>query len=190
MKNVHLKSVISAIGLTLVAACAVSQPTGQTSSGVMDTASPTAEIDPFVVASVDLNRYVGEWFEIASIPRSFQSFCSRTKATYAIKNEDEISVVNTCKVGFAPILIEGTARVVDRQSNAILEVSLANKKADYRIIALDPDYKHALVTNKSRSSLFVLSRTSELSDTIYDSLLQRAEAAGVDVTKVKKTNQQ
>lgn len=137
-------------------------------------------------------RYVQEGlFEIASIPKSFQSFCGKTKAKYEIIGDKEISVINTCKVGFAPITIQGSARVVDEKTNAVLEVSFKNvqTKADYRIIALDKDYQSALVTNKDRSSLFVLSRTAVLDSTIYNSLLNRAKAAGVDISKVKTTVQ-
>ena len=173
----------------VVNACG-SRASNQSSLTEAKDASPRApEADPFLVKSVDLKRYIGEWYEIASLPRPFQSFCSKTKAKYEFISANEISVVNTCKVGFAPIAIQGTARVVDNNTNAVLEVSLANKKADYRIIALDPNYQHALVTNKDRSSLFVLSRTLELDDAVYASLLERAKLAGVDVTKVKKTQQ-
>ena len=165
--------------------CAGQKYAERPASEVMQSASVSP--DPFLVEQVDLKRYVGEWFEIASLPRSFQSFCSKTKARYEIISEKEISVFNSCKVGFAPITIQGTARVVDDKTNAVLEVTLAKKSADYRIIALDSEYQYAVVTNKDRSSLFILSRSSSLEDSIYNSLLARAKSAGVDISKVKKT---
>ena len=188
---VMMKSLPLFASLFLATACGGNDSQPTQSSQVMNTVSNSAESDPFVVKNVDLTRYTGVWFEIAAIPRPFQSFCSKTKAEYQIIGENEISVVNSCKVGFAPITIEGTARVVDEKTNAVLEVSFKNirTKGDYRIIALDDDYQYALVTDKERTSLFVLSRTIELESSIYESLLERAKAAGVDVSKVKLTSQ-
>jgi apolipoprotein D and lipocalin family protein len=175
--------------VAVVSGCGTQGADQSPSASVMDTSLRSTETDQFLVESVDLTRYVGEWFEIAALPRPFQSFCSKTKAQYEIISDKEVSVINTCKVGFAPITIEGRARVVDEKSNAVLEVTLANKKADYRIIALDVNYQYALVTNKDRSALFVLSRSIELEESIYNTLLDRAKLAGVDISKVKKTDQ-
>jgi apolipoprotein D and lipocalin family protein len=144
------------------------------------------------VAFVDINKYVGLWYEIASIPQSFQSFCQFTTAEYRILAPGQISVANKCRVGFVPISIFGEATVIDKSSNAILEVSFNNvsRKGDYRIVALADDYSYALVTNAARSSLFVLSRTNQLDDATYSSLLQRAAEVGVDISQVKKTKQE
>ena len=180
---------IPALATSLATACGTIISYETARSETKDTTFFSSGIDPFLVKSVDLKRYVGDWFEIASIPRSFQSFCTNTMARYEIISNLEISVVNSCRVGFAPITIQGTARVIDAKSNSVLEVTLAKKKADYRIIALDPDYKFALVTNKDRSSLFVLSRSTQLEDSIYLALLDRAKSAGVDISKVTKTKQ-
>lgn len=161
--------------------------------------TPTAEnrntsvsaLDPGVVGFVDVSKYVGLWFEIAAIPQSFQRFCQSTTAEYAILSPTQISVANRCKVGIAPFSIFGTATVTDTKTNAILEVAFKNveRKGDYRIVALAEDYSHAMVTDKTRSTLFVLSRTKTLDDSVYESLLKRAESIGVDVSKVKKTKQ-
>lgn len=177
--------------VALSTACGSIDPASTRGSEPADVVSSAAEVDPFVVDFVDLARYQGEWFEIASIPQSFQGFCTRTRALYEIIGDKEISVVNTCRVGIAPITIEGTARVVDEKSNGILEVSFKNipRKGDYRIIALDANYQYALVTSKDRSSLFVLSRTRDLDAKVYSDLMERARLAGVDVSRVKKTPQ-
>ena len=153
--------------------------------------APTEMQEKDTVPFVDVTRYAGQWYEIASIPQSFQSFCQFTTAEYAVISPGKISVANKCRVGFVPISIFGEATVVDTVSNAVLEVSFKNvsRKGDYRIVALAEDYSNALVTNADRSSLFVLSRTSQLDDATYNALLQRASDVGVDITKVVKTRQ-
>ena len=77
------------------------------------------------VKQVDLNKYVGLWYEIAKIPNSFQDQCAyRTTAKYKLLEEGEIQVINKCYTsdGEADIA-EGLAKVVDRKTNSKLEVS-------------------------------------------------------------------
>lgn len=191
MQNVHSSFAALALFLCFVTSCGNETPQRSAQAAVADVPMVSGDPDPFLVSKVDLNRYVGEWFEIASLPRPFQSFCSNTTASYKIIGENEISIVNKCKVGFAPIAIEGTARVIDSKTHAVLEVSFKNlrSKGDYRIIGLDKDYQYALVTDKDRSSLFILSRTQTLYEPIYQTLLDRAKSAGVDTSKVRRTSQ-
>ena len=78
------------------------------------------------MAHVDLERYVGTWYEIASFPQRFQRGCTVTRATYAVRRDGDIDVLNSCRKG-SPDGEEksarGRARVVDRSTNARLEVS-------------------------------------------------------------------
>jgi apolipoprotein D and lipocalin family protein len=153
--------------------------------------APNQPTDPDVVSFVDISKYMGLWYEIASIPQSFQGFCQYTTAEYQVMSTSEISVANKCRVGIVPISIFGKAAVVDTNTNAILEVTFNNvsRKGDYRIVELADDYSYALVTNAKRDSLFVLSRTNKIDDSLYTSLLQRASDIGIDVSKVRKTKQ-
>ena len=180
----------TSVALSNLVACG-NGPSAQSSTTQSTTFTPgnIPEIqDKDTVAFVDINKYVGLWYEIASIPQNFQSFCQFTTAEYKILSPGQISVANKCRVGFVPISIFGEATVIDKSSNAILEVSLKNvsRKGDYRIVAIADDYSYALVTNAARSSLFVLSRTNQLDD----ATLQRAAEVGVDISQVKKTKQE
>ena len=150
-----------------------------------------SKIDPDVVPFVDVEKYAGLWYEIASIPQSFQGFCQFTTAEYAVIAPGQISVANKCRVGFVPVSIYGTATVVDVDTNAILEVTFDNvsRKGDYRIVDLADDYSFALVSNAKRDALFVLARGYTLDDATYTRLLDRAAAIGVDTAKVRKTKQ-
>ena len=119
---------------------------------------------------VDLTKYVGLWYEIAKIPNSFQNQCVKgTTAKYTLKEDGEIAVVNSCidedgEVDDA----EGVARVVDKNSNAKLEVSFVSFLGwrpfwgDYWIIGLDENYKWAVVGTPSRKYGWILSRTPQL----------------------------
>ena len=80
---------------------------------------------PKPVDSVSLKKYTGLWYEIASIPNSFQDQCVKgTTAEYTLKDNGEISVVNSCINEDGEVdKAEGVARVVDKNSNAKLEVS-------------------------------------------------------------------
>ncbi|MGC4120872.1 MAG: lipocalin family protein [Myxococcales bacterium] len=78
------------------------------------------------VAKVDLNRYLGTWYEIASFPQSFQAGCTATTTNYALRPDGEIDVLNRCRkdrLDGEPKESSGRARVVDPTSNAKLEVS-------------------------------------------------------------------
>lgn len=196
LMNKIVLAVLAASGLGLVS-CAGAD---SAESSAAKTASSESVVNPdeegsfdaFVVERLDLDRYVGKWFEIAAIPTPQSGFCTNAQAVYSDNGDGTIKVVNSCLAGTFPVQIEGSARVVDTKSNAILAVRLGliPGEADYRVIALDTeDYGYALVTNLQRTSLFVLSREKTLDDSILQALLARAAEAGVDVTKVRRTVQ-
>lgn len=122
------------------------------------------------VKYVDLNKYAGLWYEVAKIPNSFQDQCIKgTTAKYILKEDGEIAVINSCidedgEVDDA----DGLARIVDKKSNAKLEVSFFSIFGwrpiwgDYWIIGLDENYEWAIVGTPSRKYGWVLSRTPKL----------------------------
>ncbi len=121
---------------------------------------------PETVKHVDLKKYTGLWYEIAKIPNSFQDQCIRgTTAEYSLKENGEIKVVNSCidEDGEEDVA-EGVARVVDKKSNAKLEVSFVSFLGwrpfwgDYWIIGLDENYQWAVVGHPEREYGWILSR--------------------------------
>lgn len=126
--------------------------------------------EPAPVDSVNLARYVGTWYEISKLPNWFQRRCvSNTTATYALRDDGRISVVNRCSTdGDDEIEASGAARIVDPASNARLAVSFFNIFGwylfwgDYWIIGLDPDYQYAVIGTPSRKYGWILSRTPTL----------------------------
>lgn len=124
------------------------------------------------VNQVDLNKYVGLWYEVAKIPNSFQDQCAYgTTAEYKILEDGDIQVINKCydKNG-TPDIADGIAKVVDKKTNAKLEVSFVSFLGirpfwgDYWIIGLDENYQWAVVGTPSRKYGWILSRTLSLAD--------------------------
>lgn len=145
------------------------------------------------VRHVDLPRYVGTWYEIASFPQKFQRGCTDTTATYSIRPDGDIDVVNRCRKGTPSgpeDVARGRARVVDKVSNARLEVSFFRPFwGDYWIIDLAPDYAYAVVGHPSRDYLWILGRTPTMAPATYASVLGRLADAGYEVGRLERTLQ-
>ncbi len=144
------------------------------------------------VRSVDLNRYLGKWFEIASIPQFFSAACTCTQAEYSLRSADTVNVFNQCNLNSSngPVNpIRGFAVPVAGSNNAKLKVSFPSSPVagDYWILELAPDYSYAVVGSPSRNSLFILSRTQTFDEHLYQAILFRMKLKRFDITKVKKT---
>jgi apolipoprotein D and lipocalin family protein len=145
------------------------------------------------VRNVELSRYIGTWFEIASFPHRFQKGCTGTTATYTLRTDGEIAVLNRCRkyslqgdVDSA----EGRARVVDSKTNAKLEVTFFWPFwGDYWIIDLGPEYEYAVVGHPGRDYLWILSRTPTLDPATYEEILGRLRAQRYEVERLRKTRQ-
>ena len=152
-------------------------------------ALPLFAADPPVVERVDLGRYMGTWHEIAKFPNRFQRGCTCTTATYALRPDGRVSVVNRCgTAGGAAKQSSGWAKVADPVTNAKLKVTFFWPFfGDYWILALDPDYRHVLVGTPSRKYLWILAREPRLAEPEYQALAARAATLGFDVTKLERT---
>lgn len=146
-----------------------------------------------VVDSVDLQRYLGKWYEIASYPAWFQKGCTGSTAEYSLLSDGKIQVVNRCrKKSLQGPLKEskGKAEVVDTATNAKLKVwFLWPFKGDYWIIELGDDYQYAVVGEPKRKYLWILSRTPTMDETVYEGILSRLPQKGYDPAKLQRTAQ-
>ena len=143
---------------------------------------------------VELNRYMGVWYEIARYPNSFQKGCVGSKATYSLMDDGKVSVLNECYDGsFSGKLrsAKGKAWVVDKETNSKLKVSFFWFFAgDYWIIDLADDYSYVVVGHPKRKYLWILSRTKTMEDTTYEAILKRLlEIHQYDTSKLIKTIQ-
>jgi len=169
--SVHrMRSLTVVALLTLLSACVSSQHDHQL--------SPLQ-----TVAHVDLDRYVGLWYEIGRYPNSFQKGCRDSTAVYTVRSDGKIDVINSCRNEQDGSLREakGRAWVVDKNSNARLKVSFFWPfRGDYWIIDLGPEYEYAIVGTPNRRYLWILSRTPEMHPEILEKIIQNVEKQGFD----------
>ena len=152
---------------------------------------------PKTVDNVDLKKYTGLWYEIARIPNSFQDQCVKgTTAEYTLKDNGEISVINSCINEDGEVdKAEGVARVVDKNSNSKLEVSFFSILGwrpvwgDYWIIGLDENYKWAVIGTPSRKYGWILSRTKELDPHTMNGIFQLLKEQGYNPADFKLSPQ-
>jgi apolipoprotein D and lipocalin family protein len=146
------------------------------------------------VPAVDLDRYAGDWFEIARYPNRFQRACAGdVRASYARRPDGRIDVVNRCaRADGSTIEARGIARVVDDQTHARLKVRFAPAAlsflpfvwGDYWIIGLADDYTWAVVGSPDRQYLWVLARTSRLDPAAFERAAAAARSNGFDTTRL------
>ena len=145
------------------------------------------------VPRVDLDRYVGKWYEIASFPQWFQKGCVASTATYTLRKDGNIDVLNQCRKETLDGKLKdakGKAWVVDRTSNARLKVRFFWPfSGDYWIIDLADDYQYAVVGHPKRNYLWILSRTPHMDQAVYDGILERLKKQHYDVSRLRKTPQ-
>jgi apolipoprotein D and lipocalin family protein len=142
-----------------------------------------------VVPNVDLNRYIGTWYEIARYPNSFQpEDCVATTATYELREDGKISVLNTCRKGSSDgpeKTAKGKAWVVDPVTNARIKVQFFWPfSGDYWIIQLGEQYEYAVVGHPDRTYLWILSRTPQMKPEVYAHIIARLKQQGYDPTRL------
>lgn len=151
------------------------------------------------VASVDLDRYVGTWYQLAAIPAIFEAQCAKNVSAVYVKNTDgTIGVTNKCATYLGiPSSVKGKARVENAPANSALNVSFVNffgkqiygKEANYLIFGLDPQYRWALVGSSDHKTGFVLSRTVTLSGADQLAIKRTIVANGFDLCSFEITKQ-
>ena len=145
------------------------------------------------VAQVDLTRYMGKWYEIASFPQKFQKGCYCTIAEYEMTDKGYVRVINTCRKDGPQGKVKtakGKAFVVEGSGNAKLRVQFFWPfRGDYWIIDLAEDYSYAVVGDQSRNYLWILSRTPDLDEVLCQEILARAKDKGFDIGRLRKTDQ-
>lgn len=148
---------------------------------------------PAVVPSVDLNRYAGKWYELARYPNRFEKACARNvTAQYALRPDGKISVVNTCtKANGDTKVARGTAKRASKDGPASkLKVTFFWPfSGDYWVLALEPDYRWALVGSPDRDYLWILSRTPTLEASTFQEVVSKAESLGFDESRLVRTPQ-
>jgi apolipoprotein D and lipocalin family protein len=158
------------------------------------TQSNKTMIDRTTVSYVNLDRYLGKWYEIARFDHSFERGLVNVAATYSMRPDGKIKVLNE---GYKNSLdgkhkvAVGKAKITDPTDLSKLKVSFfLNFYADYLILELDQaDYQYAMIGSNSPDFLWILSRTPFVSDSIYNVLLGKAEKRGYNIQNLIKVPQ-
>uniref|UniRef100_A0A5B7C1R6 Putative Temperature-induced lipocalin n=1 Tax=Davidia involucrata TaxID=16924 RepID=A0A5B7C1R6_DAVIN len=142
---------------------------------------------------------MGRWYEIASFPSRFQPKSGiNTRATYTLREDGTVNVLNETWTDGKRGYIEGTAYKADPSSDeAKLKVKfyvppflpIIPVVGDYWVLFIDDDYQYALIGQPTRKYLWILCRQNHLDEEIYNQLVQRAKDEGYDVSKLHKTAQ-
>lgn len=149
------------------------------------------------VDAVNLERYVGDWYEIARFPNRFQRQCAGdVRASYARRPDGRLDVVNRCRTADGTMdEAQGVARVVDPATSAKLKVRFAPAAlsflpfvwGDYWIIGLAEDYSWAVVGSPDRKYLWVLARSPHPDAASREAALDAARSNGFDVARLVDT---
>lgn len=152
-------------------------------------ACDATEIDNSTVKAVDLNRYLGSWYEIAKYNHVFERGLDYAMANYTLREDGKIDVLNTgIKDGRAK-----DAKGIAKTTNipGLLKVSFFGPfYSDYRIMMLDADYQYVLVGGSNDKYLWILSRTPQLDDATKTLILAEANRRGYDTSKLIWVKQQ
>lgn len=147
------------------------------------------KVDNTPVAALDLNRYLGEWYEIARFDHSFERGVEQAKAVYTLKEDGTIKVENSGIKDGKPKTAIGKGKRT--KEPALLRVSFFGPfYADYRVMKIDEAYTHALVGSGGANYLWILSRAKVLPDAAKSELLDEAKRRGYDTDKLIWVRQQ
>lgn len=170
-------------------------------TGCTDEARPEPGAGPALqpVATLDVPRYMGRWYEIANFPNRFQKQCvADTRAEYRLGPDGRVTVTNRCRNRQGRIEeAKGIARQLGSGTSPKLQVRFAPAWlspipavwGNYWVIDIDPAYQLAAVSEPSRNYLWILSRTPEVSETALAGLLERLRNQGLAVEKLVRTPQ-
>ena len=146
-----------------------------------------------VVAKVDLDRFMGDWYVIASIPTFLERDIYNAVERYDWLGPKKIQTTFSYrKGGFdgEPGQMEPVGFVEDDGSNAIWGMQFIWPiKADYRIVYLDPNYHNTIIGRTKRDFVWIMSRSPQIPEAEYQDLVQRVADLGYDISKLKPVPQ-
>lgn len=145
------------------------------------------------VAQVDLERFMGDWYVIASIPTFIERDIVNAVESYRLDPDGSIATTFTYRKG----RFDGPEKVMrprgfvrDRASNAIWGMQFIWPiEADYRIVYLSPDYDLTVIGREQRDYVWLMARTPTLSESRYQDAVGRIAAWGYDTSKLRRVPQ-
>jgi apolipoprotein D and lipocalin family protein len=157
--------------------------------GCKNTAKPPIDIVP----QVNLERFMGSWYVIASIPTFIEKGAHNAVESYQLAPDGSIATTFTFRQdsfdgpekSFHP-----TGQVVDNLSNAVWKMQFIWPfKSDYRIVFLNADYSETVIGRNQRDYVWIMARKPEMSDENYQKILELLDRQGYDVRQIVKVPQ-
>ena len=175
MRNTSFKIAVVSVFLTIVSVTGCQSKTPE-------------DMDFSTVQELDLERYMGKWYEIARFDHRFERNLVGVTATYSLRDDGKITVINA---GYKNTLdgkfkkTKGKAKQPDPDEPGKLKVSFfLFFYADYYILELDEEYQWALIGSSSDKYLWILSRTPQISQETLDKILSKARERGYDTNRL------
>ena len=197
MKTTNI--IINLLSRSLIAALCISFSAWAPLASAQAQSSEASPAPLESIASLDVARYMGAWYEVAKYPNWFQKRCiANTSATYAIQPNGMLQVINRCQKEDGSITDAlGAAKQVGDATSPKLEVRFAPAWlsflpfvwGNYWVIDLDPQYQLAAVSEPSRKYLWILSRSKTVEPKAYDALLQRLKEKGFNLDAIEISKQ-
>ncbi len=146
-------------------------------------------IDNSTISELDIQRYMGIWYEIARFPHSFEKDMVGVTATYTLKDDGKIEVINQGRKRSLDGKIKrakGKAKIPDKSEPGKLKVSFfLFFYGDYYVLELDQEnYQWVMIGSSSDKYFWILCRSPEMDPQIYRELLERAKQRGYDTSKL------
>jgi apolipoprotein D and lipocalin family protein len=159
--------------------------------GIFNRKSENSTKEIPAVCNVHLERYLGTWYEIARFPHSFEKGLENVTATYNLKSDGKIEVINAGFKNGKKSVAKATAWIPDESCNGKLLVSFFRPiKSEYKIIKLDKEnYSFAVITSSTKNYLWILSREPKISEELYNDLISFVSSKGFDTSNIIEVNQ-
>ena len=175
-----MRSLFKALSVILLVALAFPASAAQ----YRDTSVPMT-----VEGALDLNRYLGKWYEIARFPNRFERGCVGVTAEYSMRSDGDVRVVNTCREGTLDgkiTVADGSARVEAPGRLSVTFVPwLPFARGDYWVLFVAPDYSMAVVGNPKGTTGWILARTPQISAKQHALAESILSGNGYDISKLE-----
>lgn len=144
------------------------------------------KIDNTPVPKFELDRFLGQWYEIARYDHKFERGLNRVTAEYSMRDDGKVRVLNTGYKDGVKQTAEGKAKVVNPElGDGYLKVAFFwIFYADYRVLLIDEDYQYALIGSKKDNYLWIMSRTPSIDEETRTILLEEAQSRGYDTNRL------
>jgi lipocalin len=162
--------------------------------GSCNNPTQTHPIEKSTITNLDLNKYMGTWYEIARYPHRFEKDLEAVTATYELLDNGFIKVTNSgykIESGKKKDAI-GKAKIPDLNDPGKLKVSFfLFFYADYYILEIEPDaYSWVIIGSKSDNYLWILSRTPQMDEQLFNQLITKIKNRGYDTSKLERVSQE